>query len=487
MKKLMVAVLVLSLLCIPVFAGVSFESGITGDATNVKNTYKYKEVVFVTGEPILMEGTVKITEASNGSKTTLEYKLDNTAKSGSLYRKVVYNNTKEESTYDNQLIHGSTLDPKFSETIKVGSDSFVLKEYIFSRSGITDDKPIIKFNVSNWNGRKVYTRNGSAGEVEIDIYSDQYGYENYWSTTDTAIITNTITYRYKESATDIEYMEVVGTAEYAISDSKTKFLQYVSNQPVDISFKGGYLMKEGEDNIVMYLYDLPQMSNWNPNGKRNKDRDSYRMTTVPTQARLFAPTIKDVSPSYWAAKDIETVASLDIITAVGGYYRPLSYISRAEFSRAIVKAANISQPKNTQSDFIFYDVEKNHPYYSFINTAVYAGVINGTGKNKFSPDDYLTKAQAITIIVRAMGLENSADESSTTTSFADDYRVPSWAKRCANVAFRLGIVTVDSDNLFEPDKMLTRAECAQIINRFIKYLQYDIKNEYREKIINYGR
>jgi hypothetical protein len=136
---------------------------------------------------------------------------------------------------------------------------------------------------------------------------------------------------------------------------------------------------------------------------------------------------------------------------------------------------------------MFDDVEKNHPYYSFINAAVSAGVINGTSKNKFSPDDYLTKAQAITIIVRAMGLENSADESSNFTPFSDDNKIPSWAKRCANVAFRLGIIKAGMDNELEPDRILTRAECAQMVNNFIKYLQYDIKKEYREKIINYGR
>ena len=34
--------------------------------------------------------------------------------------------------------------------------------------------------------------------------------------------------------------------------------------------------------------------------------------------------------------------------------------------------------------------------------------------------------------------------------------------------------------------MLTRAECATMINRFIRYLQYDIRQEYRENMIDYG-
>lgn len=487
MKRYISMMLVFVMILVPVFAGSGFEPGVTGDATAKKGEYKYKEAIFVTGKPIVMDGIVKITESTDGSKTTLEYKLTNIGENARLDRKIIYNNTKEQSTYDKQIIHSSELDPKFSETITVGTETFRLTEYIFSRSGITDDKPVIKYNVSNWNGRKVYQRNGSAGEVIIDIFSDQYGYNNYWSTTDTSIITNTITYRYKEKSTDIEYKDIVGTVEYAVSNSSTKYLQYVSNEPTDISFKGGYILKEGEDNIVMYVYDVPVMKEWVPDGKRNKGRDSFRVTTVPKQTRLFVPDIRDVSYSYWAFEDIKSVVSLDIINAEGGYYRPLSYISRAEFTRAIVKAASIAEPAKGTYDFMFDDVEKNHPYYSFISSAVNAGVINGTSKNKFSPDDYLTKAQAITIIVRAMGLENSSDESSTFTPFSDDSKIPSWAKRCANVAFRLGIIKAGADNELEPDRILTRAECAQMINNFIKYLQYDIKKEYREKIINYGR
>ncbi len=498
MRKFISMLLIIAIILVPVNAAnvfatsrtarsSRFEPGVTGDLTAKKGEYKYKEAIFITGKPIVMDGIVKVTESTDGSKTTLEYKLSNTADNAKLDRKITYINTKQENSYDKQIIHNSTLDPKFSETITVGADTFRLTEYIFSRSGITDDKPVLKYTVSNWNGRKVYQRNGSAGEVIIDIFSDQYGYNNYWSATDTAIISNTITYRYKENNTDISYKEIVGTAEYAVSNSSTKYLQYVSNEPTDISFKGGYLLKEGQDNIVMYVYDIPVMRNWVPDGKRNKGRDSFRMTTVPTQTRLFAPTIRDVSSSYWAFEDIKSVVSLDIINAEGGYYRPLSYISRAEFTRAIVKAANIAEPNKKNYDFMFEDVEKNHPYYSFINAAVNAGVINGTSRNKFSPDDYLTKAQALTIIVRAMGLENSADESGTKTSFSDDSKIPAWAKRCANVAFRLGIVKAGANNELEPDRILTRAESAQMINNFIKYLQYDIKKEYREKIINYGR
>ncbi|MGE5629628.1 MAG: S-layer homology domain-containing protein [Caulobacteraceae bacterium] len=491
MKKLVVTIIILYSISIMVSAAPGYEPGILGDITPKKNEYRYSEVVFVSGEPIQLEGTVKISSDSKGSKTTLEYKLANTAKNAKLDRKMIYTNTQDTQELAGQTTYKSSVDPKFSETIQIGSDKYTLTDYLFSGSGITHDKTLIKYLVSNWNGRKVYSKNDGIGEVVIDISSEQYGYNNYWGSTETAFIKNSITYMYKKSLTDAEYKEEYGTAEYAVSASALKTMQYVLNDPLDISFKGGYIIKEGKENIISYLYDLPQFSSGTPNGKRNKGKDSLKIDTVPTQARLLAPYIKDIAANYWAAEDIRKVTSMDIISMAGSdYFRPLSFMSRAEFAKAVIKSSDLAgtgQRRTNTREQYFADVESNHPYADYINRIFAAGIMDGVSKGKFAPDEYLTKAEAAAILVRAMGLEDSADESSVKTPFSDDSKVPAWAKKSINIAHRMGIITGNSDNEIEADKVMTRAECAAMINRFIKYLQYDIRQEYREKIINFGR
>jgi hypothetical protein len=475
-----------------VFAAGVNEPGITGEETSKKGEFNYKEAIFLTGEPILLSGTAKITESktSTGSKTTVEYKLENTAKNAKLERKVIYVNTDTQSKYGNQITRSVSIDPKFKETVQIGSNTFTLTAYQYSKSGLTDDKAIIKYNRDDWNGKKTYARTGG-GEVIVDINANTYSYDNYWSATETSFINNTVTYKYKNATdpTTSQYKEVVGTVDYAVSNSKIKNMEYMKNETGVISFKGGYILKENEENVVSYVYDVPSMEGWTKTDKRNKGRSSFKLATVPTQTRLFAPPIKDVTSSYWAAEDIKVIAALDIISAVDtNYFRPLSYVSRAEFTRAIVKAASIQEKANTKTkDLLFDDVEKNHPYFSFINTAVSSGIISGTGDKRFSPDDYLTKAQAATIIVRAMGLEESSSASASKTTFADDYKIPMWSKKSINIARSMGIVMGDEDNMLQPDKVMTRAEVSEMINKFIKYLQYDIRKEYREKLINYGR
>jgi N-acetylmuramoyl-L-alanine amidase len=488
--KLIAAVCMLCALFGNVFAadGV-YEPGITGERTAAKGEYNYQEVVALSGEPILLSGTVKLTESKNkaGSKVTAEYKLENTAKSAKLDRKIVYINTDKQNESSSQVSESTAIDPKFKETVQIGSNTYTLTSYQYSRSGLTDDKAIIQYNVSSWNGRKTYARSGG-GEVVVDIKADTYSYQSYWSTTETSFIDNALTYRYRSDNAPALDKEAVGTVQYSISNSKIKSMDYMLNEPTSISFKGGYILKENEENVVSYVYDVPAMTDWKDGGKRSKGRSSYKLATVPTQTRLFAPAIKDVANSYWAAADINAIAALDIIgTVESDYFRPLSYISRGEFTRAIVKAANIPDKPVKTKDLLFDDVEKNHPYFTFINTAINSGIMSGTADKKFSPDDYLTKAQAATILVRAMGLENTSAVSASKTSFADDGKIPAWSKKSINIAREMGIISGNDRNELAPDKLLTRAEVAEMLNKFINYLQYDIRKEYREKLINYGR
>ncbi len=493
MKKLTFILVTIYILTIFVYAAPGYEPGISGDITPKKGVYKYSETVFLSGEPITLEGTIELKGDSKGAKTTMKYELSNTLKSAELTREVTFLTATSNSSSANQSTSSTSIDPKYSETIIIGSDTFELEEYLFSRSGSTDNRDIIRYMNSDWNGRKVYSRNGSQGEIVVDINSHLYGYNNYWSSTETAIIKHSLTYKYREGASTLPYKEAFGTVEYAVSNSALKTIQYVASGPQYTSFAGGYILKEGDENIVSYVFDVPKISGGKPTVARNKGKNSYKLATMPVQARLLSNNIKDISASYWAAEDIKKVTALGIISMSGAdYFRPLSFMSRGEFAKAVVKVSDMNGPMAKQTKYssfeqYYTDVDKNHPYYEYISRIASSGAMEGISKNRFGPDEYLTKAQAAAIIVRALGLENSSTESSTTTSFRDDASIQLWAKKSINIAHKMGIITGNTDNEIEPDKMLTRAECAAMINRFIRYLQYDIRQGYREDMINFGR
>lgn len=492
MKKLTIVLIILYMLCISAYATPGYEPGITGDITPNKDEYKYSETIFLSGEPILMEGTIKIKEGSNGAKTTYEYNLSNALKVATLERKVVFVNTSSSDASTSQTLHNSSIDPKYEETVEIGSDIYELQEYLFTRSGSSDERDIIRYLDSNWQGTKIYSKNDGIGQVKVDITGHSFGYENWWSATETAVVKHTITYRYKSSLNAAEYKEAFGTVDYAVSNSSMKNIQYVASGPLVVGYEGGYMLKEGEENVVSYRYTVPRFSGGIPVKGTKDGNGSKKLVTLPKQTRLFSYNINDISASYWAAEAIKRVTSLGIIDLAGvNYFRPLSFMSRGEFAKAVIKVSDVKESPTKQTRYssfeeYYTDVNKNHPYYEYISRTAASGVIEGTTKNRFGPDEYLTKAQAAAIIVRAIGMDNSSIVSATVTPFADDENIQPWAKRSLNIAHKMGIITGNENNEAEPDKMLTRAECATMINRFIRYLQYDIRQEYRENMIDYG-
>ncbi|HWQ30607.1 MAG TPA: S-layer homology domain-containing protein, partial [Negativicutes bacterium] len=342
MKKLTIIFIIANMLLLAVYATPGYEPGISGDITTNKDEYKYSETVFLSGEPVRMEGTVEIKESSNGGKTTVEYTLANTAKKATLDRKVIFQNTSSSDATGKQTTYSTTLDPKYSEEITIGSNTYELSEYLFSRSGSKDDRDIIKYLNSDWNGRKVYSVNDGKGEIVVDVTSHQYGYNNYWSSTETATIKHMITYRYKKSSNASTFSEDYGSVEYAISNSALKTIQYVTSGPLDMSYAGGYILKDSQENVASYIYDIPKLSGIVPTGTRNKSKDSYQLDTVPVQTRLLSNNIKDIYSSYWAAEDIKKVTALGIIDMSGiDYFRPLSFVSRGEFAKAVIKVSDM--------------------------------------------------------------------------------------------------------------------------------------------------
>ena len=94
---------------------------------------------------------------------------------------------------------------------------------------------------------------------------------------------------------------------------------------------------------------------------------------------------------------------------------------------------------------------------------IISGVTDDNGNLNFSPDDPITRAEALKILLNAAHIDISS--APTTTSFTDvgeDWEIP-----YIETAKSLGIVdgqTADDGSLvFRPDDTITRAESAKIL------------------------
>ena len=83
MKKIISVISIILIIIIPL---QSFAINVPGYEGGIQNENTYKEVIFVTGEPIVMEGTltVKTKEKDNTISEQYTYKLKNIAKDAKL-------------------------------------------------------------------------------------------------------------------------------------------------------------------------------------------------------------------------------------------------------------------------------------------------------------------------------------------------------------------------------------------------------------------
>lgn len=99
------------------------------------------------------------------------------------------------------------------------------------------------------------------------------------------------------------------------------------------------------------------------------------------------------------------------------------------------------------------------------------GVFKGDDKGNFNPEDAITRAEAVAIIIRALGLEKSADLMKGVTKFADvnaDAGLQ-WATGAINIAVSSGIVNGYPDGNFGGRDNVTYAQLAKMILYALNY------------------
>ncbi len=483
MKKIIISILILIFITTAANADI-IEPG-------VSNETEYKEMVFLSGQPVELSGKVKITQSGTGAAKKITYDYNLTGLNNSrLTRKVIF---WAEEQVDNDLKQTAlnlTLDPKakINETITLGGKNYVLKDYIFNKAAIAQDKSIIKYTGGTWNGKKIYNEGNNT--VEVNIFGESYKYDNQWSTVETAIIRHVITYNFPLGTTN-NYQQSTGTVEYGVTNIREKEILSQQSLPNQISFKERFIISEKEENTVAYKYDMPVITGTRTTSRKNGE-GSLKLTTMPKLYPLPIPEYTDIT-GYWAEKDINRLFSLGVMDSDTKYFNPRTLINRAEYAKALVKACGLEEEqkpqkpkgrKEVQSDIIFSDVDANHPYYYYIKRVTELGLMNGTGYNTFGPEESITKAQAVTIIIRALGLED-IKTSNIWKTFADENEIPNWARKSIYVAEDLGMIKVNEYRMTEPNKKLTRGEAANLINRLITYLQKEIKTDYRERVVNF--
>lgn len=100
---------------------------------------------------------------------------------------------------------------------------------------------------------------------------------------------------------------------------------------------------------------------------------------------------------------------------------------------------------------------------------VFVGECMG-GQYFFNPDTPVSRSEFVAMSMKVTGID--ALDGVTTTGFADDIAIPTWAKPYAASALKSGVVQGTADEngriVFNPSASITRAEAAVLLDRALK-------------------
>ena len=168
----------------------------------------------------------------------------------------------------------------------------------------------------------------------------------------------------------------------------------------------------------------------------------------------------DLETVEWAEESIIALADKGIISGRGNNnFAPNDYVTRAEYLKMLLGALELV---DGSENVPFADVSGEHWARKFIAAAVNGGITSGISATEFAPEGVVTREQAATFAARAMEKKGVALESDTNT-FADDAYVSDWAKASVNSLKKAGILSGSGNNMVNPKNNLTRAEAAKII------------------------
>lgn len=125
----------------------------------------------------------------------------------------------------------------------------------------------------------------------------------------------------------------------------------------------------------------------------------------------FAAEDATTAPKMDAAME-KTVKRLEALGLVAGYgngdYGIDKTITRAEFATLIVRARGLEQgAKLAQFNSTYTDVKTSDWFAGFVNVASGEEIVKGFPDKSFKPQNQVTYAEAVTMIVRALGYEPS--------------------------------------------------------------------------------
>jgi len=447
---------------------------------NKDTKYAYKEVVFLSGEPIEVSGTITVViddenildEEFGMYNERYVIEATNVEKNVTLKRNLQLETSYyvKEGEFKKQVVKDSNV-KSWAETVTTEDTSYTLdsESAIFSKATVEDITPgVTYYNTSLSYSGTFY--DGDGNSLLMVVAGDIYGYIQPWS----KVETQNINMGLSSEALGIDInMDI--KLHPRLEAKKT--IYYNENEPFPISFGGTYNQRMEREATLEY-----EILSYHPELTPSQLNNSILLTTANEIEKLPIPEGLDFIEGFWAEDDIKKLYSMEILTGTPHLGMHFEAMSRGDFVKALCLAMDIDtkQYENLKSDApeVFGDVAFDHPLYPYIMGAFNTKLVKGTGEN-FDINLPITRQEAFVIYIRVIGLERLGVTGTPTTPFVDDAKISSWAKKEIAAGYRLGIIQGNASGEVMPKSWISKAESAAIINRLIDYLREEIGKDYK--------
>ena len=198
-----------------------------------------------------------------------------------------------------------------------------------------------------------------------------------------------------------------------------------------------------------------------------KDMTVYALWRVDKNPNTGANPFTDVSEKDWFYGDVMFVYENGLMLGTSKtLFSPHGTATRGMMATILWRMEGSPAPKGKNS---FTDVEAGKWYADAITWTAENGIFAGYGKDKFGPDDPITREQLAAIFYRYADYKGyDLTVKGNLDKFKDADKITDYAKTAMQWAVGSGLMKGKSGNLLDPQGTATRAEIAAMLHRFIE-------------------
>ena len=198
-----------------------------------------------------------------------------------------------------------------------------------------------------------------------------------------------------------------------------------------------------------------------------KDMTVYAGWRVDENPNTGANPFTDVSEKDWFYGDVMFVYENGLMLGTSKtLFSPHGTATRGMMATILWRMEGSPAPKGKNS---FTDVEAGKWYADAITWTAENGIFAGYGKDKFGPDDPITREQLAAIFYRYADYKGyDLTVKGNLDKFKDADKITDYAKTAMQWAVDSGLMKGKSGNLLDPQGTATRAEIAAMLHRFIE-------------------